>query len=116
MLSLREEQYAITRSANNAQIDEIIDIDKCYITDPPLQSDFITLDETEKRRIESGNWLTDDIIDAGQIILAEQFRHDSGRMAFKVFAWGILTRLRLSHMNLYKSCMMVMITDSLLVQ
>ena len=93
MLSLREEQYAITRSANNAQIGEIIDIDKCYITDPPLktpwiQSDFITLDETEKRRIESGNWLTDDIIDAGQRILAEQFSARFGENGFQSVCLG----------------------------
>lgn len=48
------------------------------MTDPPpkqpwIQNDLITLYKSDKDVIESGDWLTDTIVDAGQKILAAQF-------------------------------------------
>ena len=86
MLSLREEQNARKRSASSKKI-YIIDIDTCNTTTPLpkrqwIQNELITLYESE-RDIKSGGWLTDDIIDAAQKILAAQFKARFGDAGFQ---------------------------------
>ena len=92
MLSLREEQYARKRSPSNNQSKKIIDIDTCNTTTPPpkhpwLQNELITLYESEKDIVESGDWLTD-IIDAAQKILAAQFKARFGEAGFQSVGLG----------------------------
>ena len=93
MLSLREEQYARKRSPSNNQSKKIIDIDTCNTTTPPpkhpwLQNELITLYESEKDIVESGDWLTDNIIDAAQKILAAQFKAQFGEAGFQSVGLG----------------------------
>ena len=93
MLSLREEQYARKRSASNNQSKTTIDIDTCAtITPPPkrpwIQNELITLYESEKDIIESGDWLTDTIIDAAQKVLAAQFKAQFGDAGFQCVGLG----------------------------
>ena len=93
MLSLREEQYARKRSASNSQSTKIIDIDACKTSTPPprrlwIQNELITLYESEKDVIESGDWLTDSIIDAAQKILAVQFKARFGEAGFQSVGLG----------------------------
>jgi len=93
MLSLREEQYARKRSASKKQSKKIIDIDTCNISTPPpkrpwIQNKLITLYESEKDIIESGDWLTDNVIDAAQKILAAQFKARFGEAGFQSVSLG----------------------------
>ena len=93
MLSLREEQYARKRPASNNQSKTTIDIDTCTtITPPPkhpwIQNELITLYESEKDIIESGDWLTDTIIDAAQKVLAAQFKAQFGEAGFQCVGLG----------------------------
>jgi len=92
MLSLREEQYA-RKSASNNQSKTTIDIDTyTTITPPPkrpwIQNELITLYESEKDIIESGDWLTDTIIDAAQKVLAAQFKAQFGEAGFQCVGLG----------------------------
>ena len=92
MLTLREEQYTIIKSVSN-QSDKIIDVDNSDIADPLpssqwIQNSLITLNLAEKEIIESRNWLTDNIIDAGQIILEMQFSVRFGKAGFQSVALG----------------------------
>ena len=92
MLSLREEQNARKRSANSKKIN-IIDIDTCTTTTPPpkrpwILNELITLYRSEKDIIDSGGWLTDNIIDAAQKILAAQFKARFGDAGFQSVQLG----------------------------
>ena len=116
MLSLREEQYARKRSASNNQSKKIIDVDTCNTTTPPpkhpwLQNELITLYESEKDIVESGDWLTDNIIDAAQKILATPFKARFGE-AVKVLDLEVRSHLRSSLTNLCKSCTTAVIIGS----
>ena len=116
MLSLQEEQYARKRSGSNNQSKTTIDIDTCTtITPPPkcpwIQNELITLYESEKDIIESGDWLTNTIIDAAQKILAAQFKAQ-----FNVLDLEVHSHLRLNLTNLCKSCTTAISIDSQLAQ
>jgi len=63
------------------------------VSDPPpkqpwIESEQFTLYRCDKSIIESGNWLTDDIIDAGQKILATQFKEKFGKAGFQSAVLG----------------------------
>ena len=93
MVSLREEQYARKRSASNNLSKTTIDIDTCTTTTPPpkrpwIQNEIITLYESEKDIIVSGDWLTDTTIDAAQKILTAQFKAQFGEAGFQSVGLG----------------------------
>ncbi len=92
MLSIREEEYARKRKPTSRK-PPAIDADSRDNNDaPPLQpwvqSELFTLYDTDKAIIESGKWLTDDIIDAGQKILAAQFKEKYGNAGFQSVVLG----------------------------
>ena len=96
MFSLREEQYAKKRSASNNQSKTTIDIDTCTTTSPTpkcpwIQNECITLPIYESENediIESGDWLTDTIINAVQKILAAQFKAQFSEAGFQSVGLG----------------------------
>ena len=99
MLSLREkkreEKRARKRQSTSKQDqDEIVNIDCAWnVVDPPpkqtwIDSEIFTLSRSDKTIIESGNWLTDDIIDAGHKILAAQFKKRFGTAGFQSVILG----------------------------
>ena len=99
MLSLREKKRKdkCTRkkqSTSTQDQDEIVNIDcACGVVDPPpkqtwIDGEIFTLSTSDKNIIESGNWLTDDIIDAGQKILAAQFKKKFGKAGFQSVILG----------------------------
>ena len=94
MLSLREEKCARKRQSRKEDQDEIVTNDyACNVADPPpkqswINSKLFTLSTSDKTIIDSGNWLTDDIIDAGQKILATQFKKRFGKAGFQSVILG----------------------------
>ena len=94
MLSLREEENTRKgQSISNKCQDEIVDVEFYNVIDPPpkqpwIQSELFTLYGFNKTVIESGDWLTDDIINAGQKILAGQFKEKFGKAGFQSVILG----------------------------
>ena len=91
MLSLREEKCARKRQSRNEDQDAIDCA--CNVADPPpkqswINSKLFTLSTSDKTIIDSGNWLTDDIIDAGQKILATQFKKRFCKAGFQSVTLG----------------------------
>ena len=92
MISLREEKRTSKRHKNNRS-DKTIDLDTFHTTNTPpkqswIQNDLISLYKSDKDTIESGEWLTDTIIDAGQKVLAAQFYARFGEAGFQSIALG----------------------------
>ena len=119
MLSLREEEYVKKRqSTSNEHHNEVVDV-----TDPPpklpwIQNEHFTLYSCDKSNIKSGNWLTDDIINAGQKILATQFEEKFGKAGFQSVILGntFSFNVELKELILFKCYTTVIITGSQSVQ
>jgi len=111
-----QEQYAKKRQCtSNQHQSKVVDVDCCNVSDPPpkqpwIESEQFTLYRCDKSIIESGSWLTDDIIDAGQKILATQFKAKFGKAGFQVLFLAIHSHLMWSQKNLFKFCITVTIT------
>ena len=115
MLSLREQYTKKRQCTSNQHQSEVVDVDSCNVSDPPpkqpwIESEQFTLYSCDKSIIESGKRLTDEVIDAGQKILATQFKEKFGKAGFRVLFLAIHSHLMWSQKNLFKYCITVTIT------